>query len=570
MSASERTSFEKPALVPRDYQIECIYAFLNYLYENETGNTIAAMPTGSGKAIVIAGLIQLLLSYFPHMRIMQLVDSQELVEQNHKKLLQLWPNAPAGVYCAGLDKKEIAYPIIFGSLGSVRNNIPAFGFRHIIIIDEVQGVSPDEETGYRQIVSQMNEINPNLRVVGLSATIYRMGQGLLTEGDNRLFDDVCFDITQLHPFNRLIAEGYLSPPIARPTSFELDVSNVGMSKGDFAQGTLQKAVDKQEITFAALRESVQIGYEDNRHCWLVFASGVEHCEHIAEMLQSLGISATFVHSKITKEQRKERLEAFKTAKIKALVGYKVLVKGFDHPPIDMIIDLYPTVSTGNHVQKYGRGTRPYDCNNPEQYIAGFEYTKRNCRILDFAANTKRLGPINDPRLPRKKGDKVGEMPIKTCEAVHDGVICGIYNHPSARYCGGKPYRSDEGCGAEFIFKTKLLSTSGTAPVLAGEVPTEEIKEVTRVIYHKHTKIGSEPSIKVSYYSGLQKFSEWQCPQHKGFALTRFKNWWRQRHASEPPTSTDEALLYVSQLRVPKRIKVMKTGQYYEVTGVEWD
>ena len=557
-------------LTPRDYQIEAIYAVLNYFYENITGNTLVAMPTGSGKAACICGLIHLLMFKWPHLKILQLVDSQELVEQNAKTLERMWPNAPKGVFCAGLDLKQLGFPIIFGSLGSVRNSIKLFGHFDFVLIDEVQGVSPDEETGYRLILSALTKINPNLRTCGYSATIFRAGQGYLTEDTKTspaFFNDVCFNITTLSQFNRLIAEKWLAPLVPKETSFVLDVSSVGKSKGDYAQGKLQKAVDKQEITWAALKEACQIGF--NRHCWLVFASGIEHCEHIAEMLQTLGISSTFVHSKITKDERRERILAFKTGEIKALVGYKIFLKGFDHAPIDFLIDLYPTVSCNTHVQKLGRGTRPYDYTNSAQYIKGFDYIKHNCLVADFANNVRTLGPINDPKVPRKKGDKEGEAPIKLCEHVENDVKCGIYNHSSYRYCGGKPYPSDEGCGAEFIFKTKLLRAAGTDAIIAGDVPTIEIFDVNRVLYHKHTKIGSSPSLKVSYFVGLQRYTEWIGIEAKGYAHTRAKSWWQQRHASDIPETVDEALLFVSQLRTPKRIHVITSSQYPEIRNVEW-
>lgn len=547
------------SFTPYPFQLEALYAIINYFKENSTGNPVVAMPTGTGKGSLIAMLIDYILYYWPNQRILQLVHTKELVKQNYEDLLMINPLAPAGIYCAGLDRKESANSVIFGSLGSVRNNVEAFGYRDLILIDEGHAVSPDEETGYRQIEASLREINPNIRVVCFTATDYRLGQGKLTDGDNSLFTDVCFDITKLHSFNRLIAEGYLSPlVIPSQLKTQLDVSGVAISKGEFNQGQLQKAVDKQEITYAALSEAMQYGY--NRNCWLVFASGVEHCEHVAAMLNSFGVSASFIHSKISDDERDERIAEFKEGKLKALVGFRILTTGFNHPPIDLIIDLYPTVSPVMHVQKNGRGTRTYNGSNPN-----FPYVKANCLVLDFSGNVKRLGPVNDPIIPKKKGKETGEAPIKICEA------CGLYNHASARYCGGKPYPTNEGCGAEFIFKTKLTKTAGTEELLRGDIvqPVVETYNVTRVIYHRHVKTGSPPSIKVSYYCGLQRFTEYICPEHKGFVKTKFKNWWMQRSNLEVPVTVDEALLHVSQLRCPTKIHVRVDTQYKEIMGVEW-
>ena len=538
----------------RSYQEECITSIFDYFATNTTGMPLCSLPTATGKSLIIAAFIQRVFQLYPNQRIIVLVHVKELVQQDTEELLSIWPMAPVGIHCAGLNQKDVIQPIIFGSLGSARNNIMAFGYRDLLIIDESHCVSPDEETGYRKIIDGLSVINPTLRVIGMSATNFRLGQGCLT--DNGFFTDICFDITGVEAFNRLIAEGYLAPLISRPMKTELDVSSVAISKGDFNQGALQKAVDKQEITYAAIQEAIEYGHD--RVSWLVFASGIEHAEHITSMLQSFGISAEVVHSKITDDERDERILAFKTGKIRALVGFRIMTTGFNHPPVDFIIDLYPTVSPGLHVQKYGRGTRVYKGTDPN-----FPQIKKNCLILDYSGNVRRLGCINDPVKPRKKGDKTGDIPVKICDA------CSGYNHISARWCGGHDYPSDEGCGAEFIFKTKLVRTAGELALLAGDSPVIETYEVTKVIYHKHNKIGMPPSMKVSYYCGLQRFSEYVCLEHIGMVRTRAFNWWRQRHASEPPTTIDEALLYSNQLRCPKRIRVQTNMKWPQILSTEW-
>ena len=548
-----------------DYQLEALFAVITYFEENN-GNPLICLPTATGKSFVNAAIALYVLATYPNQKILFLTHVKNLIEQNLEKVLQLWPNAPAGVFSAGLNQRDTAHPLLFAGIASIVKNLELFYWFDLIVIDEAHLVSLNEDSMYQTTIAYFASINPNIKVIGLTATEYRMQQGRLTEGKGAVFTDTCIDLTKPAPFRRFIAEGRLAPLIPTQTRIEVDTSGIKIMNGDFANNQLNEATEK--ILYEALKETCEKAW--NRNCWVVFCSGIKPSEHAAEILNSFGIPTAAIHSKLSDEECDKRFAAFKRGELKAIVGNNKFTTGFDFPPIDLIVMLRSTMSPGLWVQMLGRGTRVYDCNKPSQYKVGFDYVKGNCLVLDFAGNCRRLGPINDPVIPKKKGEKVGEAPIKICEAIHDGVKCGIYNHASARHCGGHPYPSDEGCGAEFTFKTKLVTTAGTEALIAGEVPTEEIKEVTRVIYHKHTKIGSEPSIKVSYYSGLQKYTEWVCPQHKGFALTRFRNWWRQRHASEPPTNTDEALLYVSQLRVPKRIKVMKTGQYYEVTGVEWD
>jgi DNA repair protein RadD len=542
----------------RDFQLEGISALYDY-FATTDGNPLLCYPTGTGKSYVNAGIAINVLTEFPNQRIIMLTHVKNLIEQNLEKLLKLWPNAPVGIYSAGLNQRDTAHPLIFGGVASVVNNVEAFGHRDLCIIDEAHLVSPQETSMYQDIIKRLRVINPMLKIIGLTATAFRCGQGMLTEGDNPIFDDICFDLTGVHPFNRFIAEGYLAPLIPKQTRVEVDTSSVKIINGDFAKNQLDEVTEK--ILYEALKETVERGYD--RNCWLVFCSGIKTANHAAEILQSFGISAAAIHSKLSDAECDKRFEAFKRGELRAICGNNKFTTGFDFAPIDLIAMLRSTASPGLWVQMLGRGTRPYDFNNPEKYVKGFEYVKRNCLVLDYAGNCRRLGPINDVVLPRKKGDKTGDAPIKICDA------CGLYNHASARHCGGKPYPTDEGCGAEFLFKTKLVRTAGTDVLIAGDEPVVESFEVTRVIYHKHNKVGSMPSMKVSYYCGLQRFSEYVCLQHLGMAKTRARSWWQQRHASPPPETVDEALLYSSQLRCPKRISVVTSSKFPEIVSTEW-
>ena len=146
---------------------------------------------------------------------------------------------------------------------------------------------------YQTFLAAMKLINPNVKIIGMSATPFRMGLGYVTDGS--IFTDIIHDITNLDNFNRLISEGYLSPLIPLRTRTELDISNVGIRNSEYIPGQLQAAVDKDEITKAALREVIAAG--ENRKSWLIFSSGIEHAEHIADCLNSFGIECAAIHSK---------------------------------------------------------------------------------------------------------------------------------------------------------------------------------------------------------------------------------------------------------------------------------
>lgn len=543
----------------RDYQQETVNAIFNYYLSGNDGNIIAALPTGVGKSLVIGGFIEQTFKHWPDQRFLVMSHVEKILTQDHKATLKLWANAPIGLFSAGLNKKESAMPIVIGGVASIVNAIESLGHRDVCIIDEVHMVSSEEDSMYQKIITGLSEINPNLKIVGLSATPYRNGQGLLTEGP--LFDDIVIDLTSIECFNRFIEEGYLAPLIPKQTNIEIDTANIRTVRGDFANNQLDEATEK--VIYEALKEAVAQGQD--RHSCIVFTSGIKTAEHAAEILQSFGISATAIHSKLKKEECEKRFAAFESGEITAICGNEKFTTGYDFAPVDFCIMLRATKSASKWIQMLGRLTRPYDFNNPQQYIKGFDYVKHNALVLDFAGNCRRLGPINDVQLPHKKGTGSGEVPIKVCES------CGAYNHASARFCGGKPYASDEGCGFEFIFKTKLVTQAGTEQLIRGfdNIPVVERFLVDRVIYNRHNKVGSEPSIKVSYWCGLRKFNEYVCLQHKGYAKRKAKLWWQQRSSADVPDTTDEALSFVSTLRCPKAISVRTDLQYPEIISVEW-
>lgn len=537
----------------RWYQDEAIDSIFRY-FSNNAGNPVVALPTGTGKSLVIGGFQQRALGMYPTQRFINLTHVKELVEQNARKMVAMWPGAPVGVNSAGLKQRDVMQSIIFAGIASIAKNPQALGHRDLAIIDECHLVSPNGETMYRKVIEALRETNPFMKVVGLTATPYRLGQGMITDGG--LFTDVCYDLTDINGFARLLAEGYLAPLYPRPTRTELDVSNVGMSNGDFAKNQLQAAVNDNQTTYKALVELCEAGW--NRRAWLIFASGVEHADVIASMLNSFGIPTAAVHQG-TKD-RDEVIRAYKRGELRCLVNNNVLTTGFDYPPIDLIGMLRPTVSPGLWVQMLGRGTRPWsggyiDVGDGTQVY--MPDPKHDCLVLDFAGNTKRLGPINDPHIPKARKGAPGDAPVRICDT------CGTYNHASATVCMC--------CGAEFPRSENITSKPSDAELMRSDAPVVEYFDVTKVIYSKHESKKGNTSLKASYYvaGGIQRYSEWVHFELGGLPGKRARDWWRQRHETEPPATVDEALMFVSELRTPRRIRVWTNKQYPEVLSYEY-
>ncbi len=482
-----------------------------------------------------------------------LTHIKELIGQNLSELQGIWPQAPAGIYSAGLGRKEVR-PITFAGIASVVNKAHLFGHIDLVLIDECHLVGPADDTNYRSFLTELKALNPALKVIGLTATPFRLGQGMLTDtikgkkGETLppLFTDISYDLTGVEPFNRLIAEGYLCKLVPKRTEETLNVSNVKMVGGEYNLNDLQAAVDKDSISKAACAEMMahaKLGTPEERKRWLVFATGIEHAEHIAAILRDQGIDAQAIHSKMEDADRDKWIAAFKRDDdtVRCLVNNNVLTTGHNFPALDLIGMLRPTASPGLWVQMLGRGTRPHP-------------KKPNCMVLDFAGNTRRLGPINDPVIPRKKNRKDGgTAPVKLCQA------CDTYNHASVRFCTN--------CGQEFPKTVKIVGIAASADLVRGEEPQIEIFEVNSLTYTPHfpRDLAKPPSLKVSYFSGpIQMFSEWVCLEHPGWAGHKAREWWKVRSNIAPPTTVEEAIKFVSTLKPPTHLRVWVNQRHPQI------
>jgi DNA repair protein RadD len=549
-------------LRPRDYQVYPVDKTFEYFVNGGVGNPLIAMPTGTGKSLVVGGIVKQALHEYPATRILMLTETKELVSQNYEKLKQLWPEAPVGIYCDGLDRKQHHYPVTFGTIASVINVVTVFGFIDFIIVDECHGISDKEASMYRKFIAALKLINPALKVIGLTATPYRMKQGLLTQGENALFTDIIVDMTDLDSYNWFFEQGYLVPPIPRPTTVEYDLSNVKIKGGEYEDASLRAEVDNDKKNEALVLETLQ--YSAGRHSGMVFASGLEHCKHLLDIFHYYGESATWVASRgMTSKERDYNIKAYQEGEYKWMINNGILTTGFDHPPLDIIAMARFTLSPGLWVQMLGRGTRP-------MYASGFDLLtqigrlasiaasqKQNTLVLDFAANVTRLGPINAPRVPKPAERKrKGDAPVRICDS------CGCYNHASARTCWQ--------CGFEFPRFLKIEDSSSThalvvnsrvAPVTA---PHYEEVPVDRVSYMIWKKPGKTDTIRATYHCGKKQHNEWICLSHdyESIANRKARAWWRKFSGCETvPSSVEEAYPLTSDLKTPRAIEVNTNGEF---------
>lgn len=570
--------------VDRWYQSEGVQAFVDYFLSGAKGHPLGVFPTGTGKSVIIAKLIRALMTLWPSVRCMMITHDMRLIEQNAAKFRTIWPECPLGIYSAGLGGRDIHLPVIFGGVKSIALEIQRalagqfshFGWRDFIFVDEAHLISQKEDSDYQYIIRELLKINPNLRIIGFTATPYRMRQGMVTDGG--MFTDIVYDISGVDEFNRLIDEGFLSTIISRPPKNQMDDSKLIIRSGEYTEGSQELAMS-EEVLYKACCEFVETGNAYNRWSWLSFAPSIKRSELINEILTSLGVDSTVVHSQvkgkgISKDKEiANRIEEFKRGYYRSIVNKDMLTTGFDHPCIDLIGQFRKTRSPGLHVQMMGRGTRPYDPMNPGDVDATFFVNRKDyCIAMDFARNVEILGPINDPVIPRKPGEQGGEAPVRICpenkQDIKGRFGCGTQNHSSAQSCIF--------CGYIFPAKKEEPMRVSHDDVFVAprkeDAPKSKIEywNVSQVFYSPHNKAGSPPSIKVIYAcSNGKQLNDFVCLEHVGFPGRKAREWWRERYQGDVPLTTREALAKVSELRKPASLRVETAKKYPEILSVEW-
>lgn len=523
----------------RYYQEEAVESVFTY-FASHNGNPIIAMPTGTGKSIVIAEFLRRVFHHYPDQCVHAITHVKTLIKQNSEKLLMQWPSAPVGIHSAGLKRRDFNYPIIFGGIQSMHRYAKAFGHVDLIIVDECHLIPSNSETMYGRYIATLTEINPYLKIIGLSATPYRLKGGHLTDGGT--FDDVAFDNTKLGAFNKLIDEGYICPVVPKQPKIQIDDSGLHTRAGEFIPAEVAERVNNT-VTRHALLETIEEGRD--REAWLVFAVSIEHVEFIVEFLNYMGVSAIGYHSKIPEKEADQALADFAVGKYRAIVSRDRLTTGIDLPKIDLIAMLRLTRSPGLWVQMLGRGTRPYP-------------GKKDCLVLDFAGNTRRLGPINDPVLPnvqRGKGHGRGQAPVKVCPN------CLMYQPAGIRIC--------EYCGQEFPRIMQLVSSASTQELIKRKDGPPKTLSVDHVTYKRYRKAGMPEGLRVTYFCGFTRVQEYVLPDHGGGARTRAQAWWKQRTSLEYPGTLDKLMQFLTYLPTPIRLIVDFNGKYPEIKKTEF-
>ena len=382
----------------RPYQERAASAVIEH-FRKTCEPACVVLPTGSGKSLVIAELARRARG-----KVLVLAHVKELCEQNHAKF-QAVTQAPdartqpaggggadaaeqnqpndlpiAGIYSAGLGQKDPTRQVTFASVQSVARNLSAFReIYSLVIIDECHRVSGDAASQYGQIIAQLRRSHAEVKILGLTATPFRLGvgwiyrfhqRGYVRTEDARLFDTCVFEIS----LREMVAQGYLTPPSVEDTPIaQYDFSTIESGRyGDYPDATVNELlVRHRRVTHSIVEDVVRIARKQARRGVMLFAATVDHAREVYSYLPK-GEAALILGETVHAERDAQLIE-FQNQRLRYLVNVAVLTTGFDAPHVDLIALLRATQSISLFQQIVGRGLRLY----PE---------KTDCLIMDYAGN----------------------------------------------------------------------------------------------------------------------------------------------------------------------------------------
>ncbi len=397
-------------------------------------------------------------------RVLVLAHVKELLEQNAEKIQVLCSDVKLGIYSAGLNRRDTDNPVIVAGIQSIYKRACELGPFDLIIIDEAHLLSPDSETMYQQFLKDAKIVNPHIRIVGTTATPYRLKGGLICRPEN-ILNHICYEAG----IREMIVQGYLAKLKSRSGKAKASLDNLHIRGGEFIAAEMEAAMDQDYLVRSACREIVEL--TENRNSVLIFTTSVSHCEHVAAEISKISQQECgMVTGDTPAIERAEILARFKGETItsdlfdgtkpplKYLANVNVLTTGFDATNIDCVVLLRPTASVGLYVQMIGRGARLHP-------------GKGDCLILDYGGNVLRHGPVDAVSGPDEKNGS-GEAPAKECPE------CQALIHAAYAVCPE--------CGFEFPApnKSRHEAKADTAVVLSGEIEDTEYT-VQNISYSVH-------------------------------------------------------------------------------------
>lgn len=519
----------------RYYQQEAVEATYEHIRNSET-NPCIVIPTGGGKTPILSTFARDVTRHWGR-RCLIVSHVRELLDQTERTLKRIDPDLPVGVYSAGMKRRECDFAATIAGVQSIYKRMFDFDPFDLIVVDECHLLPPEGEGMYRKLLADAKIVNPNVRLVGLTATPYRLDCGALC-GPENLLNEICYEIG----VRDLISQGFLSRLVSRCSRKRTDFSDVSISGGEFVGKSAQ--IKMGSILSSVVAEAID-ACQKRKSC-LVFAAGVENAQAIASMLRESGEEVDEIYGDTLDTFRDNAIHKFKNREIKWLVNVNVLTTGFDATNVDAIVCMRPTMSMGLWYQMVGRGLRLHS-------------GKEDCLVLDFGGNLERHGPI-DLIEPESKNKRVGDPPSQICPACNTCISIAYARCPECGHLIREPNKPFQ--------NSKISDKPAVGPVVSNELETYQVEAVEYCTYKRKDWREGEPiTMRVGYQVAWNKFIyEWICLEHAGYAHDRAVEWWESRSSYPIPKNSEMAVFACNDGQICKTIEI--TVDHHHKSGFD--
>ena len=378
----------------RPYQIEARDAVLSE-WEQGHQHTLLVLPTGTGKTVVFSSIVQKRTE--DGSRALIVAHRGELLTQAADKL-----KAACGIESA-LEKAESSslgslFPVTVGSIQSLAQEkrleqFPPDYFSTIVVDEAHHALS----ASYKKVLEHFSTAD----VLGVTATPDRGDKKALGE----YFDSQAYE----YSMRAAIHDGYLVPIKAQMIPLEMDISDVGITNGDYAIGEVGSALEPYLEQIA----NEMLHYCQGRKT-VVFLPLIATSEKFCQMLNDVGLRACEVNG--NSKDRDQILADFEAGRYDVLCNAMLLTEGWDCPSVDCIVVLRPTKVRSLYQQMVGRGMRL----SPET-------GKDHLLLLDFLWMSER----HDLCRPSSLVAKDANIADKINEQIEQGEVCDLIESEEA-------------------------------------------------------------------------------------------------------------------------------------------
>jgi len=310
----------------------------------------------------------------------------------------------------------------------------------------------DEAHQTREATVEFIKNNPDIRVIGLTATPFTKGLG-------RVYENVISTIT-----TKELVDSKVLVPLRVFISKEIDMKGAKKVAGEWStKETTERGIKiTGDIVATWVAKTNEIFGKPEKT--IVFCAGVEHGAHLSQEFAKVGFNFISISYRDDDDFKKEVIEDFSRpdTEIHGLIATDILTKGFDVPDVKIGISARPfTKSLSSHIQQMGRIMRGHPS---KEYAVWLDHSGNYLRFREDWDEVFENGVHELDDGKEKAKSEPSEKEKKECKCPQ----CEAYFPPRLDSCLN--------CGHVRERKNKIAEVEGEMVELGATMASRESKQ----------------------------------------------------------------------------------------------